>query len=54
MDIVSLLVMVLVIALVIWAVQAIPLVAPLNWVVPVIVAIVLIAWLVGGPTLRLR
>lgn len=48
MDLVSLLVILLVIGLVLWAVQHIPLVPPLNWVVPVIVAIVLIAWLLGG------
>lgn len=48
MDIVSLLIMLLVIGLVLWAVQRIPMPEPLNWVIPVIVALVLIAWLLGG------
>lgn len=48
MDIVGLLTLLLVVGLVIWAVQQIPLVPPLNWVIPVIIAIVLISWLLGG------
>ncbi len=48
MDLVSLLILLIVIGLVLWAVQRIPMPEPLNWVVPVIVALVLIAWLLGG------
>lgn len=48
MDIVSLLIMLLVIGLVLWAVQRIPMPEPMNWVIPVIVALIIIVWLLGG------
>lgn len=54
MDLVSLLILLIVIGLVLWAVQRIPMPEPLNWVVPVIVALVLIAWLLQGHGLMLR
>lgn len=54
MDLVSLLVIILVIGIALWALQRIPMPEPLNWVAPVILAIILIAWLLGGHGATIR